>query len=121
MMRRSALPVGAAVSLRMEREVANRWGIPKAVEDLVEQRDKACIYCGIQFGSDRKTKKSWEHIVNDIRMCMVDNVALCCVSCNASKGAKPLKRWLETAGAIRKGVSPATLAPVALEALERED
>ena len=77
--------------------MANRWGIPKEVEIIVKQRDTNCVYCGIEFSSDNtnKSKASWEHITNDIRINGIDNIALCCMSCNASKGAKLLSIWLE--------------------------
>ena len=29
--------------------MANRWGIPKEVEELVKKRDLSCVYCGILF------------------------------------------------------------------------
>lgn len=29
--------------------MANRWGIPKQVEDFVKQRDTNCVYCGQEF------------------------------------------------------------------------
>ena len=47
--------------------MANSWGIPKAIEDAVLERDKSCVYCGCKFGSERAKKRSWEHIINDIR------------------------------------------------------
>ncbi|ENV46009.1 hypothetical protein F955_00025, partial [Acinetobacter schindleri CIP 107287] len=54
----------------------NAWGIPKDIEDLVLERDQRCVYCGCEFGSERAKKKSWEHIVNDIRITSLDNIAL---------------------------------------------
>lgn len=72
----------------------NKWGIPSEVEQLVQSRDTSCVYCGVEFKSDNKERKfrqSWEHIVNDIGINSPENIALCCVSCNASKGAKNLK------------------------------
>lgn len=86
--------------------MANRWGIPKEVEEFVKKRDKSCVYCGIEFKLDeksRKNKPSWEHIINDIRINGIDNIALCCMSCNASKGAKLLENWLESAYCKKKG------------------
>lgn len=71
--------------------MANRWGIPADVEKCVLERDKVCVYCGIPFGTERRSKRSWEHIVNDVRLCTPDNIALCCVGCNASKGTKLLR------------------------------
>ena len=45
--------------------MANRWGIPKEVENIVIERDKKCVYCGVEFSTSeksRKDRKSWEHI-----------------------------------------------------------
>ena len=69
---------------------------PKEVEELVVKRDFECVYCGVAFNNNsRKDKASWEHIVNDIRINHDSNIALCCISCNASKGTKSLSDWLD--------------------------
>lgn len=101
--------------------MANRWGIPKEVEDIVKQRDAVCVYCGITLSKDdksRKSKPSWEHIVNDIRLNGIDNIALCCMSCNASKGSKLLEDWLEGNYCKRMGITPNSVANVVKKALK---
>jgi hypothetical protein len=100
--------------------MSNRWGIPKEVEVFVRQRDLACVYCRVEFHSDkndRKSKASWEHIINDIRINGTDNIALCCMSCNASKGAKLLEVWLETDYCKRKEITAYSIATVVKEAI----
>ena len=77
--------------------MANQWGIPKSIEELVKVRDTNCVYCGISFSNPiitHKTRPTWEHIIIDIRINGADNITLCCGSCNASKGAKLLEDWL---------------------------
>lgn len=98
--------------------MANSWGIPKAIEDAVLERDKSCVYCGCKFGSERAKKRSWEHIINDITITSLDNIALCCVGCNASKGAKLLKDWVYSDNAKRRGINDETLADVVKNALK---
>jgi len=101
--------------------MANKWGIPIEVENLVLSRDKACVYCGVTFtknDNSRKTKQSWEHIVNDIRINGADNITLCCMSCNASKGAKLLEIWLESKYCKNKGITKETVASIVKEAIE---
>lgn len=100
--------------------MANKWGIPKDVEVAVLARDTQCIYCGVQFGSNRASSKSWEHIINDIHIATLENIALCCVGCNASKGAKLLRDWLESPNAKRRGITSMTLSPLILRALTEE-
>ncbi|MCB0526363.1 MAG: hypothetical protein R3A50_15825 [Saprospiraceae bacterium] len=88
--------------------MANRWGIPKGVEEVVRKRDTKCVYCRVVFSSVNKSwkdKPSWEHIVNDIRINGSDNIALCCISCNASKGSKLLEDWLDSDYCKNKEIS----------------
>ncbi|MGI9190902.1 MAG: hypothetical protein ACR2IL_02195 [Chitinophagaceae bacterium] len=95
--------------------MSNRWGIPKDVEEYVIIRDTNCVYCRIPFNNDnptRKTKPTWEHIINDIKINGIDNIARCCGSCNASKGNKHLKDWLNSKYCAQKNISLKSLASV---------
>ncbi|MCA0426518.1 MAG: HNH endonuclease [Bacteroidetes bacterium] len=95
--------------------MANRWGIPKEVEDLVKQRDLSCVYCGISFtnsSSSYRTRPTWEHIINDIRINGPDNIALCCGSCNSSKGTKSLLNWLTSKYCLSKGINKDSVSKV---------
>ncbi|WP_298496956.1 HNH endonuclease [uncultured Algibacter sp.] len=100
--------------------MANKWGIPIDVEIFVKERDKNCVYCGVEFfesNDSRKSKPSWEHIVNDIRINGKDNIALCCISCNASKGAKLIEDWLQSEYCKRKNITIDNIATVVKEAI----
>lgn len=103
--------------------MANQWGIPKEVEDLVKQRDVSCVYCGVSFNqmhTSIKTQPSWEHIINDMRINGPDNIALCCRSCNASKGTKLLKDWLNSKYCLAKGIAKDNVATVVKNHLNKE-
>ncbi len=100
----------------------NRWGIPDWLEREVLARDAACVYCGVRFGAPdapRRDRPSWEHIVNDARITTRDNIALCCVGCNASKGQRDVGAWLAGAYCAAKGIAPETVAPIVRRALQR--
>ena len=89
----------------------NKWGIPVEIEEYVLKRDKKCVYCGIVFSNSiRKEQASWEHIINDIRITTIENIARCCVGCNASKGSKSLKHWLSSKYCISKNIKLETVA-----------
>lgn len=93
----------------------NRWGIPPDLEQEVVARDTKCVYCGIDFSVPSKSRggrPSWEHIVNDVTIVTAHNIARCCLSCNASKGAKDLRVWLLSTYCQRKGVTEALVAAV---------
>ena len=96
--------------------MANRWNIPEWIEKEVRERDKVCVYCGEEFTSvksSRKSVSSWEHIVNDEKIITIENIALCCCGCNASKGKKPLSVWLQSKYCKERGINQDTIAPVA--------
>jgi hypothetical protein len=104
--------------------MANCWGIPKEVEEFVRKRDLNWVYCGISFaqsGNSHKTRPTWEHIVNNIRINGPENISLCCGSCNASKRAKLLSDWLNSKYCLKKGIAKDTVALVVKSKLKVHD
>ena len=100
---------------------ATRWKIPRALAIEVIARDAQCIYCRFTFEDPiggRATCPSWEHIVNDLSLVSSENIALCCVACNASKGTKSLRRWLESTYCGARGITGQSMAPIAVDALD---
>jgi hypothetical protein len=100
--------------------VANRWNIPEWLEREVKQRDKKCIYCGIEFTDSkesRKTSATWEHIINDAKIITRDNIALCCCGCNASKGTKTLLNWLQSKYCKDRNINQETVAKIVKQAI----
>ena len=102
----------------------NRWGIPAWLEEEVRQRDKTCVYCGVQMiekmpplGS-KKTVATWEHIINDASIVTRENIARCCVACNSSKGTKKLSDWIHSRYCKKRGINKDTVAEVVKEALK---
>ncbi|MGB5918681.1 HNH endonuclease [Arcobacter sp.] len=103
--------------------MANNWNIPLWLELEVRQRDKRCVYCGIEFTSSKVSKKtapSWEHIINDAKIITRENIALCCCSCNASKGQKELSIWLESKYCQEKNINKDTVSLIIKQALENK-
>jgi hypothetical protein len=101
--------------------VANRWNIPKDVEELVKKRDQKCVYCGILFkttDNQKGTRSTWEHIINDISIKGPENIVFCCGSCNASKGNKNLQDWLGSKYCITNGITKDSVAAVVQKHLE---
>jgi hypothetical protein len=93
----------------------NRWNIPDWLEHEVIERDCCCIYCGVDFTAQsvsRRNRPSWEHIINDARIITRENIARCCVGCNASKGTKPLVEWLESRYCRGRGITSESVASI---------
>ena len=98
----------------------NRWRIPAWLEREVVERDRHCVYCGVAFvpgNPSRRSKPSWEHIVNDVRIVTRENIARCCLSCNASKGARDLQIWLESEYCKCRRITAESVADVVKAAL----
>ena len=85
--------------------MTNKWNIPKVLEEAVRRRDSVCVYCGIVFDDNVCNMASWEHINNKAKDIEACNIALCCRSCNSSKGVKKLEDWFETTYCINKNIN----------------
>ena len=102
----------------------NIWNIPKILEVAVRARDTNCVYCGVKFSTDKTDRKytaTWEHIINDETIIIPENIALCCCSCNASKGARHLEDWINTASCVKKNINYNTVAKIIKVALTTSD
>jgi hypothetical protein len=98
----------------------NRWKIPAWLELEVTARDTHCVYCRSSFGAQqlqRRRRPSWEHIINDAKIITRENIVLCCIGCNASKGQKSLAAWLESKYCKARGITAKSMAPIAQAAL----
>lgn len=101
----------------------NRWNIPAWLEKEVKDRDKACIYCGIEMieqmppYGQRKAVATWEHIVNDASIITRENIARCCFACNSSKGTKKLSDWLKSSYCEKRGITKDRVAEIVKQAL----
>lgn len=99
----------------------NRWKIPDWLEREVIERDRGCVYCGVEFTehtASRRVRPSWEHIINDASIVTRGNIARCCIGCNASKGTKRLADWLQSKYCATRGITRASVASVVQSALE---
>lgn len=96
----------------------NSWNIPNWLELEVRKRDSHCVYCGVKFNQNiKKNSATWEHIVNDAKIINRENIALCCCSCNASKGAKDLSIWLNSNYCKEKNINIESVADIIRKAI----
>ena len=101
----------------------NNWGIPNLLEREVQERDKICVYCGVQMieqmppRGPRRNVATWEHIINDSSIVSRENIARCCTACNSSKGSRTLSDWIQSSYCQKRGINKDTVAEVVKEAL----
>jgi hypothetical protein len=55
--------------------------------------------------------------MNDATIVTRANIALCCMACNASKGARSLVEWLKSPYCGKRGITSETVAPIVRAAL----
>jgi hypothetical protein len=80
----------------------NRFGIPADVEERLRARDTRCVYCAKRFS--RRSRKDWptiEHLSEKPPFywhhgLKEEGLAICCWSCNSSRGNKSLGDWFRT-------------------------
>jgi len=107
--------------------MTNNYGIPDWLEKKVRERDKFCIYCHVEMKEyphvrgTPKDKATIEHIDNDVNHISEENIAMCCASCNASKGKKPLSEWFDSEYCKKRGISKEKVADVVRKHIENEE
>jgi hypothetical protein len=82
--------------------MANRFGIPSVVEQRLRTRDTRCVYCHTRFSRrSPKNRPTIEHLSEKPPFywsdgLKEDGLAICCSSCNSSRGKKKLRDWFRT-------------------------
>ena len=84
------------------RLVSNNYRIPVDVEHRIRARDIRCVYCAKEFSADsQRDMPTIEHL-NEKRPfhwhegLKEEGLAICCGSCNSSRGNKSLPDWFRT-------------------------
>lgn len=99
------------LSLR-EANMTSNWKIPSEMEMRIRKRDKCCVYCHVRFRGNKGDKATWEHIDNNANNISEKNIALCCRSCNSSKGNKKLLDWFDSEYCKNNKINERTVANV---------
>lgn len=97
--------------------MSNNWNIPDWLEVKVKDRDKKCVYCDVTMKIYARTKgtpgdkATFEHIDNDGPPSEA-NIAMCCASCNSSKGVKKLLDWFDSSYCKERNIGKDTVADI---------
>jgi hypothetical protein len=99
----------------------NSFSIPHDIEEYIRQRDKKCVYCGCKMREYPHTKgvpkdkATIEHLSENGPFYWNDGLkkedfAICCGSCNSSRGRKRLNDWFTTAYCIKRKINIHTVS-----------
>jgi hypothetical protein len=100
--------------------MTNNFGIPKNELLIIRARDKTCIYChkimiNPYNSNNHGDSATIEHLspVQPFYMkdgMKIENIAICCGSCNSSRSSKKLRDWFKTKYCIDKNINENTVA-----------
>lgn len=93
----------------------NRYGLPEKELDRIRARDRACVYCHKTMippgaGGPRTDWATIEHLNHLPPWDNPDTVAICCSSCNSSRGNRLLRDWFKGAYCHSRGINERTVA-----------
>ena len=106
--------------------MGNRYGLPEADVERVRRRDATCVYCHKQMvtPSPRARRQDWatiEHLNHLPPWSNPETIAICCQSCNASRGNKPIVEWLKSDYCTERGISAETVAQAVLDYIRKHE
>lgn len=99
--------------------MADKYHIPNWLEMKVRKRDKFCVYCHLELKeypnaigtpSDKATIEHMDD--NAVKNPTEENIAMCCGSCNSSRGPKKLLEWFESDYCKKKGINKESVAKI---------
>jgi len=99
--------------------MSSKYGLPADELLKIRARDTNCVYCSkIMISpwntSNRRESATIEHLSPFQPFYMehgmkLNNIAICCGSCNSSRGNKPLKDWFGTTYCLRNEINADTV------------
>lgn len=95
--------------------MSNEYGIPVRDEKDIRERDKTCVYCRKVMidHSENGRRSDWstiEHFNSLPPWNDPSTVAICCWSCNSSRGDKKLLDWFKTPYCFKRNINEKTVA-----------
>jgi len=93
----------------------NKYGIPEDELEKIRARDKECVYCHKKMKKPHPDirRKDWATIEHLNYLPPWNNpttVAICCGSCNSSRGIKKLKDWFKSPYCVERNINIKTVA-----------
>ncbi len=108
----------------LTKETWGKWHVLEEDRLKIAKRDIKCVYCRKRFNNNSsKLKETVEHIENETwkkNPPLITDIAICCASCNASKGTKKLMDWLDSDYCKEKKINKGNVASIIKRYIENE-
>lgn len=96
------------------------YGIPDDELAKIMHRDQKCVYCSKLMinpydVNNRRDSATIEHLSPNPPFHIshgmeLDNIAMCCGSCNSSRGAKNLENWFKSSYCVARNINHETVS-----------
>lgn len=95
--------------------MANKYGIPEDNLQKIRERDISCVYChklmiDPKQGGQRKNWATIEHLNFMPPWNNPTTIAMCCWSCNSSRGVKKITDWFKSTYCLERNINIETVA-----------
>jgi len=95
--------------------MSNRYGLPEFDLKAIRERDTRCVYCRKEMfePSELVWRGDWatvEHLNHLPPWSNPRTVAICCGSCNSSRGKKTILEWFKSKYCKENNITPSTVA-----------
>jgi hypothetical protein len=94
--------------------MSNQYGLPEKELEKIRIRDKTCVYCHKKMldtsSSNRRDWATIEHLNYLPPWNNPATVAICCGSCNSSRGQKKLMDWFKSQYCLDRNINKKTVA-----------
>jgi hypothetical protein len=107
----------------IELAMSNKFGIRREDEEALRARDRACAYCAklMKTRAELRVGTAWtgqatiEHLNFDepfyvSKGLQKEDVVICCLACNSSRGTKRLLDWFKSVYCARRNITADTVA-----------
>lgn len=110
--------------------MANIFGIPEEELSKIRVRDKRCVYCHkkmIPYDKSKHRDSATIEYLNEKPPfhwkdgLKIDDIVMCCGSCNSSRGKKNLLDWVKTEYCRTRNINENTVADPVKKYLNRKD
>jgi hypothetical protein len=106
--------------------VSKNYGLPEEALRSIRARDTTCVYCHKAMTNHRIRGKygdcaTIEHLNRFPPWNNPATVAICCGSCNSSRGDKKLLDWFETTYCRERNISVETVAEPVREYIRKHE
>ena len=111
--------------------MSNKFGIPEEIEQRIRCKDKVCVYClkTMIYPCTGNKQRDWATIEHFREKgpfywkegLKEEDLAICCGSCNSSRGKNKIRDWFKTMYCLNKKINEKTVEQAVKEYIKKNE